>query len=143
MEQTYTESETPTIARRILSLISPDQTGATVVALQGDLGAGKTTLTKTLANELGVQETVVSPTFVIAKFYETSGQSFQHLVHIDAYRIESTEELQPLGWNELLNHPNTLVVVEWPEHIQSALPKNMHHFSISHDGEQRTIRKIS
>jgi tRNA threonylcarbamoyladenosine biosynthesis protein TsaE len=146
-ERTYIESDMPDIATAILSTIATSDTGATVLALQGDLGAGKTTLTKALAQQLGVAETVVSPTFVIAKYYDTANGDFDPLfdtlVHMDAYRIESLDELGPLGWDALLQRPKTLVIVEWPEKINGALPDNHHHFVITHDGEQRIIKQLS
>ncbi|MDB5254887.1 MAG: hypothetical protein JWL92_263 [Candidatus Nomurabacteria bacterium] len=142
MERTYQESEIPEIAEEILSSLIPSGHGATVLALQGDLGAGKTTITKSLATLLGVQETVVSPTFVIAKYYQTSNALFETMVHVDAYRIESLDELGPLNWERLLQQPKTLVIVEWPEKIEGALPSNIQHFLITHNGDQRTIKKL-
>jgi tRNA threonylcarbamoyladenosine biosynthesis protein TsaE len=141
MEQTYSQNQTAEIARHILDTLSPFDDKATVLALQGDLGAGKTTLTQSLALALGISDTVVSPTFVIAKFYQAYDVAFHHMVHIDAYRIESLDELGPLGWKQLLQQPNTLVVVEWPERIADALPAHTHHFSLSHEGEKRSIKK--
>jgi tRNA threonylcarbamoyladenosine biosynthesis protein TsaE len=146
MEEMYGEDQTTAIAERILSLLAASDTQATVVGLQGDLGAGKTTITKALARQLGVTDTVVSPTFVIAKFYtlhQSQGKEmdFEHLIHIDAYRIDSVEELQPLGWSNMVVQPNTLIVVEWPERIESALPDETHHFLITHEGNQRLIKK--
>jgi tRNA threonylcarbamoyladenosine biosynthesis protein TsaE len=150
MEATYTEADTQAIAELVLAELVSFNTGATILALQGDLGAGKTTLTKAIAELLGVTETVVSPTFVIAKYYdigelqpgETSATGFERLVHIDAYRIEDLNELGPLGWEHLLKNPRTLVIVEWPEKIADALPDNKQHFIITHSGEQRTIKKL-
>ncbi|MEO5646277.1 MAG: tRNA (adenosine(37)-N6)-threonylcarbamoyltransferase complex ATPase subunit type 1 TsaE [Candidatus Paceibacterota bacterium] len=142
MERTYSESDIEGIAEEVLGLLSPSDVEATVLALQGDLGAGKTTLTKTLAVQLGVSETVVSPTFVIAKFYTPTKQGFEHLVHIDAYRIEDLNELRPLGWEKILQQPKTLVIVEWPEKITPALPANKKHLLITHNRDQRTIKKL-
>ncbi len=147
MEKTYAEEDTTAIAQEVLSWLSPSETGATVLALQGDLGAGKTTLTKTIAKLLEVQETVVSPTFVIAKFYEPLRNAqglrpFERIAHLDAYRIESIDELIPLGWEKIIQEPHTLVIVEWPERIAEALPVQTQYFAISHDGEQRTIKKL-
>ncbi|HTH93110.1 MAG TPA: tRNA (adenosine(37)-N6)-threonylcarbamoyltransferase complex ATPase subunit type 1 TsaE [Candidatus Paceibacterota bacterium] len=142
MEKGYTEDQIETIAEEVLQVLTPSDTGATVLALQGDLGAGKTTLTKALSKKLGVAETVISPTFVIAKFYDPVDSPFDQLVHIDAYRIESNDELKPLGWENILAQPKTLVIVEWPERIREALPSDRYHFFISHDGDQRTIKKM-
>lgn len=142
MERTYQESEIPSIAEEILSAITPPEQGATILALEGDLGAGKTTITKSLASLLGIEETIVSPTFVIAKFYRTKDERFETLVHIDAYRIELLDELGPLGWEKLLQQPKTLIVVEWPEKILGALPEKRNHFLITHNGDQRTIKQL-
>jgi tRNA threonylcarbamoyladenosine biosynthesis protein TsaE len=142
MERTYQESDIPEIAQQMLATLAPSEHGATIVALEGNLGAGKTTVTKSIAALLGVQETVVSPTFVIAKFYPTVHDTFETLVHVDAYRIESLDELGPLGWEKLLQQPKTLIIVEWPEKIAGALPDNTHHFIITHSGDQRTIKQL-
>ena len=144
-EERYTESDIQRIAQTVLGSISANEHGATVIALQGDLGAGKTTLTQELARILGIEETVVSPTFVVMKRYKTHGnEQFHTLTHMDAYRIEEDEELGPLGWNLLLNEKGNLLVVEWPEKIATMLPKeHIHHFVISHDGDMRSIKKIT
>lgn len=103
---------------------SPDGSRqATVVALHGDLGAGKTTFTQGLAWALGVEEVVTSPTFVIEKIYKLNDQAkFKHLVHIDAYRLEQASELDHLGFSDLLNDPSNLIVLEWPERVKDILP---------------------
>lgn len=99
---------------------------ATVLALSGDLGAGKTTFVKCLAMELGVEEVVTSPTFTIMKTYETgAGQTFKYLVHMDAYRIDDLEELRPLRLAEILSTAETLVVIEWAEKIDRSLPSKV------------------
>ncbi len=139
MNERYGEQESKKVAERLLSIIKPHVDRATVVGLSGDLGAGKTTLTKAIAEILGVHDTVQSPTFVIAKFYPTTHDMFNSMVHIDAYRIESIDELAPLGWEEVLTRPRTIVIVEWPERIEGALPNDAYHFSLSHDGDNRTI----
>ncbi len=87
------------------------------IALSGDLGAGKTTLVQAIARELGVTETVTSPTFVVMKQYAVSGSRFKTLVHIDAYRIEDEAELDVLHIRDLLADRANLVIVEWPEKV--------------------------
>ncbi len=110
------------VAEMLLSLLPP-QSGASVIALQGDLGAGKTALTKALARLLGIEELVTSPTFVIMKSYAIPpSQKFTMLTHIDAYRIESDDELRVLGFEELLKDSKRLMVIEWPERIVGQIP---------------------
>ncbi|PJC56029.1 tRNA (adenosine(37)-N6)-threonylcarbamoyltransferase complex ATPase subunit type 1 TsaE [Candidatus Kaiserbacteria bacterium CG_4_9_14_0_2_um_filter_41_32] len=101
-----------------------DRDKAVVLALSGDLGAGKTTLVQTIARDLGVIEVVTSPTFVIMKQYETSDKYFSKLIHIDAYRIEDVTEMKPLGFENLLKQANTLICIEWAERIKPLLPKD-------------------
>ena len=104
---------------------------AAVIALHGDLGAGKTTFVQELARQLKVTDTVTSPTFVVLKKYETKSEQFSHLAHMDAYRIESEAELPPLRFSELLKSPNTLVCIEWAERISSALPSGTIHIHLA------------
>jgi len=97
------------------------ETGATVILLHGNLGAGKTTFTKAFAKELGVEEEVTSPTFVLMKRYELENQIFKNLVHIDAYRLESGEEIEALDFKEYISDENNIVLIEWPGKIESAI----------------------
>ena len=140
MERTYSQEQTVEIAQLILTTTRKEENRATVIALVGDLGAGKTTLTQSIATLLGVREHVVSPTFVIGKFYEAKEYGFTRLVHIDAYRIESIKELIPLRWEEILEDSNALVIVEWPERINKAIPFHTHWYCISHSENTRTIK---
>src|SRR3989344_6867263 len=86
--------ETEKIAREFLAkIIVKNENGATVVGLYGDLGSGKTAFTQATAKCLGVKEAVTSPTFVIEKIYKLDRQNFEHLIHIDAYRLGSGNEI--------------------------------------------------
>lgn len=139
MKKQFTQNEIPEIAKEILSLLPKNQR-ATVVALSGDLGAGKTTLTQSIAREFGIAGNIVSPTFVIMKKYAISKRQFATLVHIDAYRLDSPEDLRKLGWMELLADPSNLIVIEWPEKAGEAIPKDAFRISLSHkDDETREI----
>ena len=114
---------------------------AAVLALSGDLGAGKTAFSQALARELGVEENVVSPTFVIMKMYETKSQYFTRMVHIDAYRLNSHEELLKLGWTDILADPKTVVLIEWPEQVPEAIPEDARLIALEHVSEtERLIR---
>jgi len=98
---------------------------ATVVGLFGNLGAGKTTFVQYVAEILGVEGPVTSPTFVILKNYPLNPKPYTLLVHIDAYRLKNGEELKKLGFKELLNNPGNLILIEWPENVTEVLPKEM------------------
>ncbi|MBP9817119.1 MAG: tRNA (adenosine(37)-N6)-threonylcarbamoyltransferase complex ATPase subunit type 1 TsaE [Candidatus Pacebacteria bacterium] len=111
-------------ARALVGRLSPTPGAATLITLSGELGAGKTAFTQAVAKAYGVSESVTSPTFVLEKVYTLPAESgFAHLIHIDAYRLESAEELKVLGWDSLLKEEGNLILLEWPEHVASALPK--------------------
>ncbi|MEK7136457.1 MAG: tRNA (adenosine(37)-N6)-threonylcarbamoyltransferase complex ATPase subunit type 1 TsaE [Patescibacteria group bacterium] len=114
--------ETKNLAKDIVSQITSSKT-ATILALFGDLGSGKTSFTQGLAEALGVTETITSPTFVIEKIYDLpAGQNFAKLIHIDVYRLSSGEELAKLGFADIVSDPNNLIVIEWPELVADILP---------------------
>lgn len=96
---------------------------ATVVFLSGDLGSGKTTATKAMAKVLGIEEDITSPTFVILKRYEIDSRvldgKFSNLIHIDAYRLKSYEELVKIKFEEYLADEKNLILIEWPEMVGS------------------------
>lgn len=121
-----TASEIVSVATVVLEQLelTSNTEQATLLALFGDLGAGKTTFVQALAKLLGVTETVTSPTFVIMKNYQTAYPGkFKQLSHLDCYRLETAAELKPLNFAELLKQPSTLVCVEWPERIEALLPE--------------------
>ncbi len=100
--------------------------GGDVLALSGNLGSGKTTFTQMVARELGVKESVTSPTFVLMKLYAVPKHRngiFQ-VCHIDAYRLESSAELKTIGGHEYIADQNTLTVIEWPEKVRNMVPKS-------------------
>ena len=131
-------------AREIVDMLKPTQAdGAVVLALSGDLGAGKTTFVQSLGRTLGITESITSPTFTIMKGYETTDDVFTHLVHMDAYRIESAEELRPLRFTDILQTPHTLVCVEWAELIKEALPSGTPHLILSVKDETTRTATLS
>ena len=96
---------------------------AHVVGLRGDLGAGKTTFVQHIARELGIRDAVTSPTYVIAERYAMMHPPFNSLVHIDAYRL-TEKDVPTIGWTEFLAEPTNLIIVEWPEKLGTAFPKD-------------------
>ncbi len=106
---------------RIAAALAGGLQAGTVVALHGDLGAGKTRFVRGLAIGLGHDPDLVSsPTFVIEHRYQAAGAV--PLVHIDAYRIANSDDLQTIGWDELVAAREAIMAVEWAERISSELP---------------------
>jgi tRNA threonylcarbamoyladenosine biosynthesis protein TsaE len=89
-----------------------------VITLDGDLGAGKTTLAKAICQGYGVPEDVTSPTFALVHVY-AAPKSPVH--HVDLYRLEGPRDLQNIGWDDLVQ-ADALMLIEWPERAGSMLP---------------------
>ena len=125
MEKTVTTlAEFESEAERFAGSLAPQERGATLVTLSGELGAGKTALTKVVARTFGVSSVVTSPTFVLEKIYQLPvGQLFERLIHIDAYRLEAGKDLEGIGFDEIMQDAGNLVLIEWPEMVADALPK--------------------
>ena len=141
MEKSFQLDEIKKIANSLYKNINKKKTkNSTIITMQGELGVGKTTLTQELAKLLGVREKLVSPTFVIMKKYKTSHDKFKRLIHIDAYRLNNNQELFNLGWQELVNDRNNLIIVEWPERIPECFNSNVCKVFLNHQDKQtRTI----
>jgi len=123
MTLTHSLADTQKLAEDfILDIAAPPEGGAAIVGLSGDLGSGKTAFVQSVAAALGVEQTVTSPTFVIEKIYKLKNQKFEHLIHIDAYRLESGDELLHLGWEEISHNSKNLILIEWPERVHDILP---------------------
>ena len=116
---------------------------AVVVGLSGELGSGKTTFVKSVAKLFGLEQTVTSPTFVIEKIYKLDNQPFEHLIHIDAYRLESEGELTSLGWNEIVQNAHNIIFIEWPENVKKILPEGMIQIRFEVAGENERSIKIT
>jgi len=115
--------ETKEIAKNFLNSIS-DSEYATVVTLEGNLGAGKTAFAQAVGELLEVKEGLRSPTFVIEKIYQIDFKNFKRLIHIDAYRLEKESELLHLGWEEIIKEPENLILIEWPENVAAIIPES-------------------
>jgi tRNA threonylcarbamoyladenosine biosynthesis protein TsaE len=113
---------------------------AVVVALNGDLGSGKTTFSQSVGEALGVREAVLSPTFIIEKIYELHRQPWQHLIHIDAYRLNDPQELVNLGWKQIISKPENIILIEWAGKVESILPEGT--IRITFTGVDETTREI-
>lgn len=98
-----------------------------VLALHGDLGSGKTTFIQGLAKGLGIEKKIISPTFIIMRSYQITLNSqlsiLNFFYHVDLYRIKDEKDIRDLGLIELMQDPQNLFAIEWPEKIKSLLPR--------------------
>lgn len=119
---------------------------ATVVGLSGDLGSGKTAFTKCIADILSITDVVTSPTFILEKVYiiprgTMVGERFTKLIHIDAYRLEGGAQMEALDWTALLADKHNLILIEWPEQVADAMPKDA--MKISFEYVSEGVRQVS
>lgn len=109
-----------------------------VIALHGDLGSGKTTFVQGLAKGLGIKSHIISPTFIIMRTYDLRNKNFYH---VDLYRIESENDVEGLGLLELMNDPENIIVIEWPDKIEHLLPEKRVDIFFAYLGDDK--REIS
>jgi tRNA threonylcarbamoyladenosine biosynthesis protein TsaE len=109
------KTKSPEETQKIAEFFASKFKSGGVVALSGELGAGKTTFVQGFAKGLGVQGKIISPTFLIIRQYPIPDQK-NFFYHIDLYRIEKVK-LEDLGLKEILTDPGNIVVIEWPERI--------------------------
>ncbi|MGI9262267.1 MAG: tRNA (adenosine(37)-N6)-threonylcarbamoyltransferase complex ATPase subunit type 1 TsaE [Woeseiaceae bacterium] len=109
----------------------PDALAGWLILLQGDLGAGKSTLARAMLREFGHSGAVPSPTYTLVEPYEFAAVS---IYHIDLYRISSADELEFLGWDDL---GDGLRIVEWPERVPGIEADADLHVGLSYAGDGR------
>lgn len=156
------EKETKKLAKVLAKEIAKTKIAkkATVIGLEGELGAGKTVFVKGFAEGLGIKGKITSPTFVILKrfkIYDSRLRSssanasasersfggqvrFKNLIHVDAYRLNSAKELAALGIKEIFSDPGNVVLIEWAERVQKILPVG--YLKIHIDHLDKKIRRI-
>ena len=132
---THSADETVALGRSLRDLLQPGQ----MIVLRGDLGAGKTTLVKGIAEgfHAALQEDVTSPTFTLVHEYRGSQVT---LFHIDLYRIDTGRELMTLGIDDLRSEPGSILLVEWGEKFDQIVEESNAEIRIQRIGE--TERKI-
>lgn len=126
---------------------------AQIIALSGDLGSGKTTFIQGFCRALGVKHGVSSPTFIIFRKHQIYGSrtsnkevrlpkiGLRFVYHFDLYRIKNSKEILALGFKKIINNPENIVLIEWPEVIKKLLPKNIIWIKFGH-GRKQNERKI-
>lgn len=124
--------------------------GGEVIGLIGELGSGKTTFVKGLAEGLGIKESITSPTFVLLKEYNIlrpkdhlrNGRNMvKTMVHVDAYRVKGSEDIKSVGIEDYLDRNDAVIIIEWAEKIKKDLPKNTIYIYFQHIDKNN--RKIS
>jgi len=115
---------TDALARRL----APCLVRGDAIALQGPLGAGKTSFARSLLRALGIKEEVPSPTFTLLQSYETPAFPVHHF---DLYRLKGGAELEEIGWDEALH--SGVALIEWPERAATRLPQDLLTLAFSFD----------
>ena len=145
MKVKFDKKEISKISKKFLDkILKMANKKARVVALSGILGAGKTTLTQEIAKQLGIKDNIISPTFVIMKIYKTNPNSqyyshFKKLIHIDAYRLDLPVELLKIGWQELQDDKDNLIIIEWPENVKEHLSSSTYWVKLEHIDDQTRV----
>lgn len=131
---THAPEETRLIAEQLASLLEPGD----VLALSGDLGAGKTTFAQGLAKGLGVEEPVHSPTFTLIREYDGRIPFY----HMDVYRLGKGADSENLGIEEYL-YGDGVSVIEWAEYVDSLLPEEMLRVTIRRTGDSERLIEMA
>ena len=132
---THSADETQALGQRLAKRLLPGD----VIAYFGDLGAGKTALTRGIAQGLGVTDLVTSPTYTIVNEYLTGRIP---LFHFDMYRLGSSDELFDIGWEDYLARGG-VCAVEWSERVSDALPEDTIFVDIARTDEHEDWRTIT
>lgn len=132
--RTISAEETVALGERLGAFLHPGD----VIALEGNLAAGKTTITKGIARALGVSETITSPTFCLVSEY--AGK--MPLYHFDVYRLQGADDFANLGADEML-YGNGVCVIEWSEKIMEELPSRTIKIKIESDSSETENSALS
>jgi len=130
------KKETWEIAGKLLKELNNNN----LIVLKGELGSGKTTFSQGVLKFLGAKGPFTSPTFVVMKKYNIEDKIYKTVYHLDCYRVGAKDILE-LGWKEIIENKNNLVLVEWPEKIESVLPEKYIQVELETLGEDK--RRIS
>jgi tRNA threonylcarbamoyladenosine biosynthesis protein TsaE len=134
--KTRSVAGTLALGEKMAEILSPTPK---LVVLRGEVGAGKTTLVKGIAEALGAaaEEDVTSPTFTLVHEYQ--GRKVK-LYHLDLYRLETERELAALGIDEMASQPDALVLVEWGERFESIASRADAEIAMEHgEGDERSM----
>ncbi len=136
-----TAEETRLLGRDFGNTLSP----GTLICFRGDLGAGKTTFIQGMLAVLGARPPFISPTFVLMKEYDLdtpTANGIRRVYHADAYRMERAEDFEKIGFTEWCADPEGIVLLEWPERIESLLPEQRIEISLRLIDSKDSAREI-
>ena len=136
--------DTQAIAATLAQKVRAGMPGAsaTIIALRGELGAGKTTFTQGFARALGIMQQPKSPTFLLAKQYAIPATPFS-LWHLDCYRLKSHADLATIDLHAIFKDASNIILIEWPENIGDGLPRNHIDVHFEHAGNDKRSITIS
>ena len=137
-----TAEETRLLGRDFGNTLSP----RTLICFRGDLGAGKTTFIQGILRACGARPPFVSPTFILMKEYDLdtpTANGIRRVYHADAYRMERAEDFEKIGFTEWCADPEGIVLLEWPERIESLLPAVRTEISLSLKADDETAREVT
>lgn len=134
--QSNSEQKTKEIAKNIAATLQ----GGEIILLSGELGAGKSTFTRGVAEFFKITDTITSPTFTLMNIYPIENEKIKKMVHIDTYRLEDEEKLYEIGAEDYVGASNTICLIEWPEKMDKLLEnKKVIRVNIEHKDDGRKI----
>lgn len=133
LEQTHKQAE------ELLDSLSAKNKEVVVVGFTGPLAAGKTEFIRGLLRSAGIKGTVTSPTYTIETVYQLPDSSFARAYHIDAYRLEGAPDLFNIGFEDRLADEEGIILIEWADRVDGALPEDAIWVDITPDEGRRVI----
>lgn len=138
----HTPQETKQYAARVIrGCAARPRASALCIALEGELGAGKTTFVQGAAEALGITRPMPSPTFILMRVVALPKpfEGLKNLYHFDWYRLHRARDIEMLGWQEIVKDPANIVIVEWADKFPELLPTKSTWGSMGHSRNGRSI----
>ncbi len=131
--QTHSAKQTQQLAAKLAQQFK----NGGIIALEGPLGAGKTTFVQGFAQGLGIQDKLTSPTFIIMRQYEIPHYPQGKLFHLDLYRLNNISQITDLGIKEIFDNPHNIILIEWAEKLGSLKPNSAKQITLTILGETK------